>query len=61
MLKILQKIALLLWRAWFYILAAIPVISLFPLLLLIASYKKGYPTLFWIARNIWSPFTWILL
>ena len=56
MLKILQKIALLLWRAWFYILAAIPVISLFPLLLFIASYKKGYPTLFWIARNIWSPF-----
>ena len=56
MLKTLQKIALLLWRAWFYILAAIPVISLFPFLLLIASYKKGYPTLFWIARNIWSPF-----
>ncbi|MGB2304906.1 MAG: lysophospholipid acyltransferase family protein [Flavobacteriaceae bacterium] len=56
MLKIFQKIALLLWRAWFYILAAIPVITLFPLLLLIASHKKGYPTLFWIARNIWSPF-----
>ena len=56
MLKIFQKIALLIWRAWFYILAAIPVITLFPLLLLIASHKKGYPTLFWIARNIWSPF-----
>ena len=56
MLKIFKKFALLLWRAWFYILAAIPVITLFPLLLLIASHKKGYPTLFWIARNIWSPF-----
>ncbi|MCH1539175.1 MAG: 1-acyl-sn-glycerol-3-phosphate acyltransferase [Flavobacteriaceae bacterium] len=56
MVKIIQKILLLLWRAWFYTLAAIPVITLFPILLLIASHKKGYPTLYWIARNIWSPF-----
>ena len=56
MLKIIQKIALLLWRVWFYVLAAIPIITLFPILLLIASHKNGYPTLYWIARNVWSPF-----
>ena len=55
MLKIIQKIALLLWRVWFYVLAAIPIVTLFPILLLIASHKNGYPTLYWIARNIWSP------
>lgn len=56
MLKTVQKTALLLWRVWFYILAAIPVITLFPILLLIASHKNGYPVLYWIARNVWSPF-----
>ena len=35
---------------------AIPIITLFPILLLIASHKNGYPTLYWIARNVWSPF-----
>lgn len=56
MLKIVQKIALLLWRVWFYTLAAIPVLTLFPILLFVASLKNGYPALYWIARNIWSPF-----
>jgi 1-acyl-sn-glycerol-3-phosphate acyltransferase len=56
MLQIVQKTGLLLWRGWFYILAAIPIITLFPFLFLVASHKNGYPTLYWIARNIWSPF-----
>tara|TARA_B100000768_G_C11246245_1_gene361907 strand:+ start:174 stop:974 length:801 start_codon:yes stop_codon:yes gene_type:complete len=56
MLKTVQKMVLVLWRGWFYILAAIPIITLFPILLLVASHKNGYPTLFWIARNIWATF-----
>lgn len=45
----------LLYRIWFYILVAIPIIVLFPLLILSISREKWYPYFFRLAR-IWSKF-----
>lgn len=56
MYLIFQKFFLILWRAWFYILASIPVLILFPILASLCFLKKGYNGIFWIARYIWSPF-----
>ena len=53
----MRLIILFIWRAWFYILASIPVILLFPFLAISAIHPKGYNFIFWCARNIWSPFT----
>ena len=52
----MRRILLILWRIWFYTLAAIPVLVLFPLLAFLVLLPNGYPYLFWIARNIWAPF-----
>ncbi|MFL2599209.1 MAG: lysophospholipid acyltransferase family protein [Flavobacteriaceae bacterium] len=52
----LRKIILIIWRCWFYFLAAIPIIILFPILSILALWNNGYPHIFWIARNIWAPF-----
>ena len=52
----MRRILLILWRIWFYTLATIPVLVLFPLLALLVFLPNGYPYLFWIARNIWAPF-----
>ena len=54
----MRRLLLKVWRIWFYTLAAIPVLVLFPLLAFLVFLPNGYPYLFWIARNIWSP--WIL-
>ena len=52
----MRKILLLLWRIWFYTLGALPVIILFPLLAFFLFLSNGYRYLYWVARNIWSPF-----
>ena len=44
-----------LYRIWFYILVAIPIIVLFPLLIVSISREKWYPYFFRLAR-IWSKF-----
>ena len=51
----MKKLLLQLWRAWFYIVAGIPVLILFPFLVLILLLPNAYPIVFWIARNIWAP------
>ena len=55
----MKKTLLVLWRFWFYLLTAIPVILLFPILAITLFSPNGYWFLFWIARNIWSPFVLI--
>jgi len=50
-----RKVFLVLWRIWFYILSATPVLFLFFPLALITVLPNGYRYLFWVARNIWSP------
>lgn len=44
-----------LWRVWFYILMAIPIIIMFPFLVLSILSEKGYPYFFFMAR-IWAKF-----
>ena len=51
-----NNILLVLWRMWFYVLTAIPVIVLFFPLAFFLAIPNGYKYLFWIARNIWAPF-----
>ena len=49
-MRILRSFLVVLWRIWFYILMAIPIILLFPFLLLFTSRTKFYPQFFMIAR-----------
>lgn len=51
----MKKVVLLLWRIWFYLLAAVPVPFLFPFLAIALLFPKGYTFVFWVARNIWAP------
>ena len=55
-LWLVKKVLLVLWRGWFYFLAAIPVIVLFIPLAFFVLLPNGYRYVFWIARNVWSPF-----
>jgi len=54
MLKFILKIGQTLYRVWFYLLVAIPIILFFPLLVLFASRESFYPQFFWMARNLWA-------
>jgi len=55
-LWLVKKVLLVLWRGWFYFLAAIPVIVLFIPLAFFVLLPNGYRYVFWIARNVWAPF-----
>jgi len=50
------KVLLILWRIWFYLLCTAPVLILFIPLAFFVTIPNGYKYLYWIARNIWSPF-----
>ena len=50
----MMRVLIKLWRIWFYLLSAVPVLLLFPLLALMLVLPNGYLPFFWIARNIWS-------
>ncbi|MFV8328163.1 lysophospholipid acyltransferase family protein [Flavobacterium sp. ZS1P14] len=43
------------WRVWFYVLMAIPILVMFPLLVLSILTERGYPYFFKMAR-IWAKF-----
>jgi 1-acyl-sn-glycerol-3-phosphate acyltransferase len=45
----------ILWRIWFYVLVLLPILVLFPLLIISISKEKWYPYFFVIAR-IWARF-----
>ena len=51
----MRKAILVLWRIWFYVLAAFPVIFLFFPLAFLLLLPNAYRYVFWIARNIWAP------
>ena len=51
----MKKLAVRLWRVWFYVLAGVPVPFLFPFLAIALLFPKGYTFVFWVARNIWAP------
>ena len=50
---VLNKFLIVLWRIWFYILIAVPIIIFFPLLLILTSKEEYYSKFFVIAR-IWA-------
>ncbi|RZS99195.1 lysophospholipid acyltransferase family protein [Aquimarina brevivitae] len=50
---ILRGILIILYRIWFYLLVAIPIIVLFPILLILSSTEKWYPQFFTLAR-VWA-------
>lgn len=52
---ILRSFLILLWRIWFYILMAIPILVMLPVLVISSSREKWYPAFFWQAR-IWAGF-----
>ncbi len=52
-MRILKVIFWVLWRIWFYILIAVPIIVMFPFLLISILNEKWYPYFFVMAR-IWA-------
>lgn len=56
MLKLLKQTGLTIYRIWFYILVAIPILLFFPFLVIFASREAWYPQFFWMARNLWARF-----
>lgn len=51
----MQKLLWLLWRIWFYVLMALPILVMFPFLVLSIATEKGYPYFFKMAR-LWAKF-----
>ncbi len=54
MLSFHKKIGYTLYRIWFYILVALPIVIFFPFLSLATLSEKAYPQFFWMARNLWA-------
>jgi 1-acyl-sn-glycerol-3-phosphate acyltransferase len=54
MIKLVKGIFYILWRCWFYVLVGVPIIIMFPFLLIFSSREQWYPHFFWMARNIWA-------
>ena len=50
----MARVLIIFWRIWFYFLAGIPVIIMFPFLTLFLIFPNGYRPFFWTARHIWS-------
>ena len=56
MISIFKKTGSVLFQIWFYILVAIPIFILLPVLIILSASEKWYPKFFWVARNIWANF-----
>lgn len=54
MLGLIKKIGYALYRIWFYILVAVPIVIFFPFLLFFTLSESTYPQFFWMARNLWA-------
>ena len=54
MQKLVRKIGQAIYRIWFYILVALPILVFFPFLLVTTLSEKTYPQFFWLARNVWA-------
>ena len=55
MMSILRKTFILFWRIWFYIVIGLPIIVMFPVLLILTSREQWYSTFFVVARY-WARF-----
>lgn len=56
MLKLVKQTGQTIYRIWFYILVAVPILLFFPFLVIFASREAWYPQFFWMARNLWARF-----
>ncbi|MEA1786669.1 lysophospholipid acyltransferase family protein [Arenibacter sp. GZD96] len=54
MSSLLKTVGCILYRIWFYVLVALPIVLFFPLLVFLTLSEKWYPQFFWMARNIWA-------
>ena len=54
MAELVRNIGYTLYRIWFYVLVALPILIMFPFLVLFSLKEKWYPQFFWIARNVWA-------
>lgn len=54
MLQFFKNLGHILYRIWFYILVALPILIFFPFLLISTLSEKWYPQFFWLARNLWA-------
>ncbi|MEM8999132.1 MAG: lysophospholipid acyltransferase family protein [Bacteroidota bacterium] len=54
MLKVVKHIGQTLYRIWFYMLVALPIIIFSPFLLVTTLSEKTYPQFFWLAKYIWA-------
>lgn len=54
-MQLFRKFLLALWRVWFYILMAMPIIALLPFLVIFSSREKWFPHFFQVSR-IWAAF-----
>jgi 1-acyl-sn-glycerol-3-phosphate acyltransferase len=54
MLKVVRQTGQTLYRIWFHVLVAVPILIFFPFLVIFASREKWYPQFFWMARNLWA-------
>lgn len=54
-MKVLKAIFILLYRIWFYVLVTLPILLLFPILLISISKERWYPFFFKLAR-FWAKF-----
>jgi len=54
MVAALRKICQTIYRVWFYVLVALPILLFFPILLAFTLSEKTYPQFFWMARNLWA-------
>lgn len=52
-MRIFKSAAILLWRIWFYILLVVPIVIMLPVLIILTSAEKFYPSFFVCAR-IWA-------
>lgn len=50
----LKKLLRILWRVWFYILVALPILVFVPFLILFTLREKTFVPFYWIARNLWA-------
>ncbi len=55
----IRKALLGLWNIWFYILASVGLLLVFPFLLLCLTREKWYAGIFYAGRYFWSPFIMI--
>ncbi|WP_339143932.1 lysophospholipid acyltransferase family protein [Croceitalea sp. MTPC5] len=54
MLRFIKNIGFTLYRVWFYLLVALPIIVFLPFLVATTLSQKTYHQFFWLARNLWA-------